>query len=248
MAEFLASRNLVFVIVFLVFVDLILLVAFISAIFQRDKRNSMLRRTLTPLTEPAIIETAKTILAKFKVTNVSIYVTRPDTFRGPPALTIGISTPSLWFSDRMLKELSPSEIGEIIGHELAHLVKRHRIKILVIGLLYTLTGLDLVFFTISRILPIPALFLIGGLVLILAGHLLVVPYVRRGFEFDADEIAARTIGNPDELASALSRLNGLLTRSSQRGKGTWRKWGASHPPLSERISRLARLSSKTSGQ
>jgi len=148
----------------------------------------------------------------------------------------------------MLKELSPSEIGEIIGHELAHLVKRHRIKILVIGLLYTLTGLDLVFFTISRILPIPALFLIGGLVLILAGHLLVVPYVRREFELDADEIAARTIGNPDELASALSRLNGLLTRSSQRGKGTWRKWGASHPPLSERISRLARLSSKTSGQ
>jgi len=36
MAEFLASRNLVFVIVFLVFVDLILLASFISAISRRD--------------------------------------------------------------------------------------------------------------------------------------------------------------------------------------------------------------------
>jgi len=162
-------------------------------------------------------------------------------------LTVGTSRPSLWFSDRMLKELSPSEVGEIIGHELAHLVERHRVKILLIGLLYTLTGLNVITFTTSGILLLPDLVLISGMSLIFAGYVLVVPYARREFEFEADEIAARILGNPDELASALLRVEGMLNRSSSEGMSIWRKWGASHPPMSERISRLRQLSSRNPG-
>jgi Zn-dependent protease with chaperone function len=248
MAELLASRNLVFVIAFLVFVDLILLVSFISAISRRDRTYSSIRKSLIPLAEPEIIETARIVLAKFRISRIDIYLTKSDSFRGPPALTVGISRPSLWFSDRMLEELSPSEVGGIIGHELAHLVERHRIKTLLIGLLYTLTGLNLAFFTTSGILPLPDLFLIAGLVLIFASYTLVVPYVRREFEFDADEIAARVLGNPDELASALLRVNGMLNRPSQLGMRGWRKWTASHPPMSERVSKLRELSSRNSAR
>jgi Zn-dependent protease with chaperone function len=244
--ELLVSGNQTFVIAFLVFVDVILLISFISAIFRRDQRYSRIRKSLTPLTEPAIVETAKTILAKFRIPRIDIYMTNSDSFRGPPALTVGISSPSLWFSDRILRELSPSEIGEIIGHELAHVVKKHRIKILLIGLLYTLTGLNLISLTASRILPLPGLFLIGGLLLTFAGYALVVPYVRREFEFKADETAARILGNPDELASALLRVEGILNPPSQGSVRRWRRWAASHPPMSERVSRLRHLSSRNS--
>jgi len=248
MAEFLASRNLFFVIAFLVFVDTILLISFIPAVSGRDRGYSAIRKSLIPLSEPEIVETATIILAKFGISRIDIYLTRSDSFRGSPALTVGISRPSLWFSDRMLKELSPSEIGEIIGHELAHLVKRHRIQILLIGLLYTLTGLNLVVFTTSGILPLPDLFLIAGLVLAFASYALVVPYVRREFEFDADKIAARVLGNPDELVSALLRVDAMLNRPGHLGTRGWRKWTASHPPMSERVSRLRQLSSRNSRQ
>jgi len=246
--ELLASRSQVFVIAFLVFADVILLISFVSAISRRDRRYSRFRKNLTPLAEPAIIETAKTVLEKFSTSRIDIYLTKSDSFRGPPALTVSISRPSLWFSDRVVRELSPSEVGEIIGHELAHLVKRHRIKILLIGLLYTLTGLNLIVFTTSRILPLPDLFLIAGLVLTFASYALVVPYVRREFEFDADKIAARVLGNPNQLVSALLRVDGMLNRPSHLGTRGWRKWTASHPPMSERVSRLRQLSSRNSGQ
>ena len=245
-AEFLAVRNLVFVMGFLVFVDLILLVSINSAVSRRDRRYSSIRKGLIPLAEPEIVETARIILAKFGISQADIYLTKSDSFRGPPALTVGISRPSLWFSDRMLKELSPSEVGEIIGHELAHLVKRHRIKILLIGLLYTLTGIDLAVFTTSRILPAPALFPVAGLALTFASYTLVVPYARREFEFDADEIAARVLGNPDELASALLKVNGMLSRPSNLDTSGWRKWTASHPPISERVSKLRQLPRRNS--
>ena len=246
--ELLASQSQVFVIAFLVFADVILLISFVSAISRRDRRYSRFRKNLTPLAEPAIIETVKTVLEKFRISRIDIYLTKSDSFRGPPALTVGISRPSLWFSDRVVRELSPSEVGEIIGHELAHLVKRHRIKILLIGLLYTLTGLNLIVFTTSRIWPLPDLFLIAGLVLIFASYALVVPYVRREFEFDADKIAARVLGNPDQLVSALLRVDGMLNRPSPLGTRGWRKWMASHPPMPERVSRLRQLSNRNSRQ
>jgi Zn-dependent protease with chaperone function len=224
-------------------VDVILLISFTSAISRRDRRYTRIRKSLTPLAEPAVIEAAKTVLAKFGASRVNIYVTKSESFRGPPALTVGTSRPSLWFSDRVLKELSPSEVGEIIGHELAHLVEKHRIKTLLIGLLYTLTGLNVITFTTSGILLLPDLVLIGGMSLIFAGYVLVVPYARREFEFEADEIAARILDNPDELASALLRVEGMLDRSGSQRMSRWRRWGASHPPMSERISRLRQISS-----
>jgi Zn-dependent protease with chaperone function len=242
-AELLVSQSQVAVIALLVFVDLILLISLIFAVYQRDRRYSKIRKSLIPLEEPSIVERAKIILTKFKVSQINIYMTKSDRFRGPPALAVGISRPSLWFSDRMLNGLSPSEVGEIIGHELAHLVERHRIKILVIGFLYTLTGLNLILFTASGMSPpLSLLFLIGGLILILAGSVFVIPYLRRSFEFKADEVAAHILGNPSELASALSKLNEMLSRSSHGSAGRWRKWRASHPPMSERVSRLRQLS------
>src|SRR5438132_2615671 len=80
--ELLASQSHVFVIAFLVFADVILLISFVSAISRRDRRYSRFRKNLTPLAEPAIIETAKTVLERFRISRIDIYLTKSDSFRG----------------------------------------------------------------------------------------------------------------------------------------------------------------------
>ena len=156
------------------------------------------------------------------------------------------------FFDTLLKQLSPEEIDAVLAHELGHYKRRHIIKRIVLMFSLSLAGFALLgwvssqawFFTGLGVMPeldAPN----NALALIL--FLMVVPLLTfflsplmaqlsRKHEFEADAYAVAQTNGAD-LASALLKLY-KDNASTLTPDPVYARFYYSHPPASERITRL----------
>jgi Zn-dependent protease with chaperone function len=144
------------------------------------------------------------------------------------AFATGLFMKSIFLTDTLLEIASPEDLRMIIGHECAHFKRYHLlIRVAVLGILV------MAFSTLVEDYPELhwSVLAVSGL----AGFLL-FKAISRAQEFDADRYAARILGGPAQMATALTRVFG--TNTVQSGFGTVLRWLVGHPDLETRIKRL----------
>lgn len=156
------------------------------------------------------------------------------------------------FFDTLLKQLSPEEIDAVLAHELGHYKRRHILKRIVLMFALSLAGFALLgwvssqawFFsglgvTPSMDTPNDALALLLFMMVVPLFTFFLSPLMAqlsRKHEFEADAFAvAHTNGN--DLASALLKLY-KDNASTLTPDPVYARFYYSHPPASERLSRL----------
>jgi STE24 endopeptidase len=156
------------------------------------------------------------------------------------------------FFDTLLKQLSPEEIDAVLAHELGHYKRRHILKRIVMMFALSLAGFALLgwvssqawFFsglgvTPSMDTPNDALALLLFMMAVPLFTFFLSPLMAqlsRKHEFEADAFAvAHTNGN--DLASALLKLY-KDNASTLTPDPVYARFYYSHPPASERLSRL----------
>jgi heat shock protein HtpX len=140
---------------------------------------------------------------------------------------------NIFLTDYLLKNLSKHEVDAVIGHEVAHLQKKHiRMRLLVlfvcVGAMFG-AGIWLG----SRI---PERFPSGPV--FYACMLLTIFLVSRRNEFAADAGAAKLTGDPEAMITGLAKLSRLNTMPMQWGRIEEKT--LTHPSMLKRITRLAR--------
>jgi STE24 endopeptidase len=156
------------------------------------------------------------------------------------------------FFDTLLKQLSPDEIDAVLAHELGHYKRRHILKRIAMMFALSLAGFALLgwvssqawFFsglgvTPSMDTPNDALALLLFMMVVPLFTFFLSPLMAqlsRKHEFEADAFAvAHTNGN--DLASALLKLY-KDNASTLTPDPVYARFYYSHPPASERLSRL----------
>ncbi|MDZ4101560.1 MAG: M48 family metallopeptidase [Hydrogenophaga sp.] len=156
------------------------------------------------------------------------------------------------FFDTLLKQLSPEEIDAVLAHELGHYKRRHIIKRIVLMFSLSLAGFALLgwlssqawFFTGLGVMPsldapnnALALILFMMVVPLLTFFLSpLMAQLSRKHEFEADAYAVEHTNGPD-LASALLKLY-KDNASTLTPDPVYARFYYSHPPASERLTRL----------
>ncbi len=156
------------------------------------------------------------------------------------------------FFDTLLKQLSPEEIDAVLAHELGHYKRRHILKRIVMMFALSLGGFALLGWVSSQAWFFSGLGVTPSMdtpnnALALLLFMMVVPLftfflsplmaqLSRKHEFEADAYAvAHTNGN--DLASALLKLY-KDNASTLTPDPLYARFYYSHPPASERLSRL----------
>ncbi|PZO17044.1 MAG: peptidase M48 [Burkholderiales bacterium] len=156
------------------------------------------------------------------------------------------------FFDTLLKQLSPEEIDAVLAHELGHYKRRHIIKRIVLMFSLSLAGFALLgwvssqawFFTGLGVMPALdtpndalALILFMMVVPLLTFFLSpLMAQLSRKHEFEADAYAVAQTNGAD-LASALLKLY-KDNASTLTPDPVYARFYYSHPPASERLTRL----------
>jgi heat shock protein HtpX len=156
-------------------------------------------------------------------------------------------------SEGLLRRLTPYEITGVLAHETSHVVNRDTALMLFASLAGRLTGLLSGLAVLGLWIALPLVLAgvvtfnpLAILVLIAAPHAsaLVTLALSRAREFEADLDAARLVGDPAPLASALVKLE--RSERSLIGRLLWPTPSVppllrSHPPTEERVRRLMAL-------
>ncbi len=156
------------------------------------------------------------------------------------------------FFDTLLKQLSPEEIDAVLAHELGHYKRRHIIKRIVLMFSLSLAGFALLGWVSSQAWFYSGLGVMPSLdtpndALALILFLMVVPLLTfflsplmaqlsRKHEFEADAYAVEYTNGAD-LASALLKLY-KDNASTLTPDPVYARFYYSHPPASERLTRL----------
>ncbi len=140
---------------------------------------------------------------------------------------------NIYLTDYLLKNLSKHEVDAVIGHEVAHLQKKHiRTRLLVVfGVIAALTVATA---WTERWIPaaIPTGPVIFGFVLLL------MFFVSRRNEFDADAGAVKLTGDAEAMITSLARISRLNTMPIHWGKLDEKI--LTHPSTLRRVRHLAR--------
>lgn len=154
--------------------------------------------------------------AGMKVENVYIFDMSKNTKKANAAFTGLGNTKRILLGDTLIENFSLNEIETVIAHELGHYKKKHIIKNIFIGVVFSF----LTFFLIAQLydaslswfgftlrteiaaLPLLALWsmLIGTVQTPLSN------YISRKFEYEADEYAVKSTGKKEDFISALNKL------------------------------------------
>jgi STE24 endopeptidase len=156
------------------------------------------------------------------------------------------------FFDTLLKQLSPGEIDAVLAHELGHYKRRHILKRIVLMFARSLAGFALLGWVSSQAWFYSGLGVTPSMdtpndALALLLFMMVVPLftfflsplmaqLSRKHEFEADAYAVEHTSGPD-LASALLKLY-KDNASTLTPDPVYARFYYSHPPASERLSRL----------
>jgi len=167
----------------------------------------------------------------------------------------------------LMETLEPRELEGVIAHELAHIANRDVIVMTVAGFLATVAGLLIRFGFYSGLgsrnsrdnsAAIFAVVLVASVVVYVLSFLL-LRALSRYREYAADRGAAMMTGAPAQLASALGRISGTMSRIPDRdlraaegmnaffimpaaAKGfSLSNLVSTHPPMEKRIARLMEM-------
>lgn len=212
---------------------------------------------------PELFDTIEQLARRADLPMPRVYVVETDTpnafatGRSPAKAAVAVTT-------GLLETMRPRELEGVLAHELSHVKNRDT---LIMTVAATLAGLisqaaQLVFWYGGALLGGGShredenrgggLAMIGLLIVAPLTATLLQLAISRSREFDADASAAELTGDPQGLASALSRLEGLnqalpydrspasahlfiVNPLSRKGVASL---FSTHPPLSERIDRL----------
>jgi Zn-dependent protease with chaperone function len=171
----------------------------------------------------AIAEKAKTKLNQ-------LYVFPMSAMRIANAFAHGAK--NVFLTDYLVHHLSKSEVDAVIGHEIAHLQKKHigiRIAVMIFFLAIIGSATGLLDSVVPRNFPTgPVLYAI---------LLLIIFFISRRNEFAADAGSAQLTGNAEAMMTALAKIARLNTVPLQ-----WSKLDEkllTHPSTLRRINRLA---------
>lgn len=142
-------------------------------------------------------------------------------------------------TDRLMQELSPSEVRAVLTHEAAHMRLRHLLKLTAwFGLLYYALRI-LAFVVGTTLVAIPMQHLsVGFAMFSIALFFLTSRWLSRQFELEADQVAVQEFGTaPSVLAGALMRLEQI----NGREWGRLAKFIGTHPMPDRRREALSKL-------
>ena len=129
------------------------------------------------------------------------------------AITTGIRTHTVLFSDYFLKALTQGEQDAIIARELAHTKQSHALKSVMASFSFYFAGWNLFFFAAVPNLQTPNLpdssvsgMAETGIILYVTGITMVRPYLAAKSQTEADEIAVNVLGSGDSLISGMKKL------------------------------------------
>jgi len=188
------------------------------------------------LDDPNLVERILALAEKMDVKVEKMLVLPWKKLKVANAFQAGPRRFSICLSDYLIENLIPVQVEAVVAHELAHAKKRHLLKIQLLMLPLLLIGLNLLLcFWIIRSDPRSYVFAIGGFVCLLVESI-VIPFIQRKFELEADAISAKILGNPEPIISALRRLSelNLIPKKYPRFIG----WGLSHPSIEIRIEKI----------
>lgn len=154
--------------------------------------------------------------------------------------------------DTLISKHSVPELVSVLAHEIGHYQRGHILKLLLISL----AGSGVMFFILSLIIRLPALFAAFGVdrPSVYAGivffGLLYAPidqtlsvfsnFLSRSFEYEADAFAVATAKEPESLVVALKKLSvDNLSNLTPHPLKVFLDY--SHPPVLERIAAIRRL-------
>jgi Zn-dependent protease with chaperone function len=140
---------------------------------------------------------------------------------------------NIFLTDYLLQNLDKREVDAVIGHEMAHIQKKH-IRTRIIVMIVTLLAIAFVAARSEQL--IPQEFPSGPVVY--AFILLLMFFVSRLNEFAADAGAVALTGDAEAMITALARISRLNTMPIHWGKLDEKM--LSHPSTLRRIRRLAR--------
>jgi Zn-dependent protease with chaperone function len=141
---------------------------------------------------------------------------------------------NIFLTDYLLKNLNRREVDAVIGHEVAHLQKKHiRTRVLILFA----AAVTIAVAAAWTEQWIPAVFPTGPVVY--GFILLLVFFVSRRNEFDADAGSVKLTGDAEAMITALARITRLNTMPIQWGKLDEKM--LTHPSTLRRIGHIARV-------
>lgn len=188
--------------------------------------------------------------AGMKVENVYIFDMSKNTKKANAAFTGLGSTKRILLGDTLTENFNLNEIETVIAHELGHYKKKHIIKNIVIGALFSfltffliavLYDISLIWFGFNlrtEIAALPLLALWGMIIGVIQTP--VSNMISRKFEYEADTYAIESTGKKDDFIAALNKLTEQnLADKEPHSLVEW--FFYSHPSISRRISFIREL-------
>lgn len=182
--------------------------------------------------------------AGFKVSGVYKFNMSKTTKKANAAFTGLGRTKRIILGDTLLETFTEKEIETVFAHELGHYKKGHIVKNIFISLFGTFAGLFIMSQIYTALLPvfgftkpyeIAALPLLAAIAAIYS--FLISPLtsaISRKFEFEADRFAVDTTGDPEALASTMTKL-AEQNLANDEPSPLVEFWSYSHPSIKRRI-------------
>jgi len=187
-----------------------------------------LRRLKMTEAEPELRKLVLEVAGRFKVKVSAVRVWHLDGVRN--AFLSGFLIPSIFITETLLRTASRADLRMIVGHECAHLKKKHLLVRVALILVLVWVGSNFIEeYTGKWIWPA------GFLYILLA--IFLYQYLSRRQELQADLLAAKFLDGGESMANALAGVFGTGNRY-----GPLTRLLIGHPDQAERIKKLKDLS------
>jgi len=211
---------------------LLLLAAMFMGRFVNQKAAKSFGMELQALTSGELRDRAFAIAQKAGAKLNQLYVLPAERMR--MANAFAHSGNNIFLTDYLLKNLSKREVDAIVGHEIAHLQKKHirnRILILIAAVL------GIIFATVWTERWMPPNLPLGPM--LYGCFLLAWFFISRRNEFAADTGAVKLTGDAEAMITGLARVSRLNTMPIHWGKLDEKM--LTHPSTLRRMAHLARV-------
>lgn len=172
------------------------------------------------------------------ISRVAVYSVPWARFRVANAFQMGpLRYYYVFITDYLVSNLTPDELDFVILHELFHARRKHiaRLMVAVSLLVFLLATISLVPFSLIRDPAIEIVALLSYLYFLLAACPLIMAWVSRNNENEADLFAVRFSRNPAAAMVALEKLGQLNVSVNFYSRYRLLR---THPPIAERIARI----------
>lgn len=140
---------------------------------------------------------------------------------------------SILIGQKLLTSMDDNHIKSIIAHEVAHIKKNHLLKIYFLSLFLFLLSYTASYFYFPYLVNRPysdVLIALQWVFLYWIPNQIIVGFMQRKFEFQADSFAAKKVGK-ENIIAALEKLDEIT-------KGKLSKGSITHPSLKKRIKNI----------